>query len=446
MQFRARIPRVVSSSIETGPTREGPIFDGSEHVVPNNWKIPPNSVALIGRPAVWVAFDIQTPRIGPIPPLRWRGEQDFGGHLFLAVVESDDTKVTLIEAGPTKSGAGALVPYRYPEDDFAKRKIVDFEPIIIAPPNGMHEKFFAGLVKRTQREYDGDQAYLAIEIPFLRVGRDSNSYAVGVLLACGVDPRAIPKPKRALRFEIAGYPGAEDPVHRANFGAYLGVPHRLADGTLSVPYHNSDGGVRLVGIGGEAHGTAQLPDGTIVALDNFGRRMLAPDTAARHGLPVRHTEPPKQITERRHFPPDPAPQGAVITLVVGDRAVPLEPGDDYTGTIVERDDALGLAFLRQTDGVIVVLPLTELGVELRDPKRLDALLRIGTTLTVGLHSDRHPKIVVQGDAALTDAATWHRPHLPTFGIPMHLRPLAAIGALLLAAAGTTLAVLRRRTA
>jgi hypothetical protein len=445
MNFRARIPRVASSSIETGPTHESPILDGSEHVVPNAWKIPPHSVALIGRPAVWVAFDIQTPRIGPIPPWRWRGEQDFGGHLFLAVVDDDDSKVVLIEAGPTKNGAGALVPYRYPEDDFAKRKIVDFEPIVIAPPNGLHERFFSALVRRTQRDYDGDQVYLAIEIPFLRVGRDSNSYAVGVLLACGVDPRAIPKPKRALRFEIAGYPGAEDPVHRANFGAYLGMPHRLDDGALSVPYHNADGSVRLVGIGGEPHGTARLPDGAIVALDNFGRRMLAPETAARHGLPVRHATPPKQIAERRHFPPDPAPQGAVITLIVGDRAVPLEPGDAYTGTIVERDDALGLAFLRQADGIEVVLPLTELGVELRDPKRLNALLKVGTTLTVGLHSDRHPKIVVHGDAALADAATWHRPHLPTFGIPMHLRPLAIVTAIVATAAAALTALGRRAT-
>jgi hypothetical protein len=81
---------------------------------------------------------------------------------------------------------------------------------------------------------------------------------------------------------------------------------------------------------------------------------------------------------------------------------------------------LGLAKLRTTAGSDVILPLTELGVELRDPKRVDELLQVGTDLTVGLHSDRHPKLVPHGSAGFDDRFTWHRPHAP--------RPVNVIGA------------------
>jgi hypothetical protein len=427
---------VISSTVEAGPERSRPVLDGSDVTVANRWKLPPHSVAIVGRPAVWVGLDVTTPALSlgfaRLPSRRVRWEQDFGGHLYLAVTGADASRVTIVEAGPLHpGGTGNLVPYAYPEDDFAERGIVDFEPIVLKPPHGLSDEFFATLVRDTQRAYDGDQRYLAIEMPFLRVGRDSNSYAVGVLLACGVDPRAIPKPQKEMRWEWIGYPGAEDPVHRANFGAYLGAPGDLGDGVMDVAYHNADGSVRLALLGGTPHGTARLPDGIEVTLDELGRIAFSPDDARAHGLPSAHTDPPEQIRNRRHFPPDPQPQGAQITLVAGGRSVPLQPGNEYRGTVVARHDALGLATLRTGAGIDVVLPLTELGVELRDPKRVDELLHVGTELTVGLHSDRHPKIVVHGSASVDDRFTWHRPHLPR---PVNVAGALALGALALVAA------------
>ncbi|MDQ2908694.1 MAG: hypothetical protein M3R44_05005, partial [Candidatus Eremiobacteraeota bacterium] len=301
-----RLPRLLASTVEAGPERDRPVLDGSDVVTRNCWNVAACTIAMIGRPAVWVAVDLRTPRIalGPIaiPALRLRWEQDFGGHLFLALARRDATDVRIIEAGPRlPNKTGGLVPFRYPEDHFAKLGLLDFNPLVIEPPHGIDVGFFEELIARTQREYDGDQRYLAIEIPFLRVGRDSNSYTVGLLLACGVDPRAIPKPQEAMRFEITGYPGAEDPVHLANFGAYLGRPYELGNGVLAAAYHDADGSVRLVAIGGEPHGRARTPRGE-VALDGHGRCLLAPDDAARHGLPLNHTEPPEQIVKRRRFP------------------------------------------------------------------------------------------------------------------------------------------------
>jgi len=437
MRIRARIPRFFTSTVDAGPEPSRPVLDGSEVVVANRWKVPANAVALVGRPAVWVGLDVKTPAIPlgftTIPARRIRWEQDFGGHLYLAVASADAAHVSIVEAGPLHpGGTGNLVPYAYPEDDFAERGIVDFEPIVLDPPHGLAKEFFASLVRATQRDYDGDQRYLAIELPFLRVGRDSNSYAVGVLLACGVDPRAIPKPQKEKRWEWIGYPGAEDPVHRANFGAYLGAPTNLDDGVSDVAYHNADGSVRLAVVGGTPGGTARLPDGSFVTLDERGRVAFSPDDARAHGLPSTHTEPPTQIRGRRFFPPDPQPQGAQITLVVGGASTPLQPGDAYRGTIVSRHDALGLATLREATGRDIVLPLTELGVELRDPKRVDDVFRVGTELTVGLHSDRHPKLVVHGTAAsVRDRFKWHRPHLP--------RPVNVVGGVALATVALVLA-------
>jgi len=420
VKLQARIPRFVASTVESGRQRSRPVLDGSDFTLPNRWNLPAHAVALIGRPAVWTALDLSLPRIPlgftELAPRRLHWEQDFGGHLFLAVTGADASRVTIVEGGPMHpNGTGALVPFAYPEDDFAERGIVDFEPMIVPPPNGLSAEFFANLVRRTQRSYDGDQRYLAIEIPFLRVGRDSNSYAVGVLLCCGIDLRAIPKkPRNPEHVEWTGYPGAEDPIHRANFGAYMGAPTRLADGSLEIAYHDDDGSVRLVVVGGAPGGTARLPDGTAAALDGFGRIVFSPEDARRHGLPSRHTEPPDNVRARRKFPPDPAPAGAQITLVVNGRSVPLTPGTEHRGTIVERHDALGVATLRSAVGD-VVLPLVDLGVELRDPKRLDALVQVGNELTVGLHADRHPKLISHGAAAVGDTFTWHRLHLPRPG-------------------------------
>jgi hypothetical protein len=439
MRFSARIPRVVSSTVTAGPEASRPVLDGSDVTVPNRWKIPPHTVALVGRPAVWTSLDVTLPAIplgvARIPSKRVRFEQDFGGHLFLAVTGADAERAWIVEGGPSNAnGTGNLVPYAYPEDDFASRGIVDFEPVPIETPHGLAPDFFARLVRETQRAYDGDQRYLAVEIPFLRVGRDSNSYAIGVLLACGVDPRAIPKSPatKSLRYEWTGYPGAEDPVHRANFGAYLGAPAKLDDGVIEAAYHDDDGGVRLVVVGGAPNGTARVPDGSVVSLDRFGRRAFSPDDARAHGLPSRHTEPPAQIRTRRRFPADPAPQGAEITLVVGGASVPLAPGTEHAGTIVERHDALGLATLRRADGVDVVLPLAELGVELRDPQRVDRLVHVGTELTVGLHGDRHPKLVAHGDAGVADRFAPHRLHAPR---PVNVVAAAAGVAFALAALG-----------
>ena len=416
MRFHVRIPRVGGSTIESGSQRSHPVLDGGDVVVPNRWKIPPHAVAIVGRPAVWFALDFSTPRVplgfATIPARHVRWEQDFGGHLFVGITGADATKITIIEAGPKRpDGTGALVPYCYPEDDFAERGIMDFPPIVVPPPNGLAEDVFADLVRATQRSYDGDQCYIVIELPFLRVGRDSNSYAVAVLLCCGVDPRAVPKPNDAVRFEWTGYPGAEDPVHRSNFGTYLGAPSRLAEGCIDVAYHNEDGSVRTVVVGGEPNGRARLPDGTEVTLDALGRIVLCTDDARRHGLPSQHTDPPAHIRNRRHFPADPAPAGGLLTLICDGRSVALEPGTQYRGTVVERHDALGLARLR-TDTSEVVLPIAELGVEMRDPKRVDALFRVGTELTVGLHRDRHPKLVAHGSRYVADRLTWRRLHAP----------------------------------
>ena len=328
------------------------------------------------------------------------------------------------------NGSGALVPFAYPEDQFAERGVIDFEPITIAPPNGLAAEFFAELVRTAQRGYDGDQRYRAVEIPFLRVGRDSNSYAVGVLISCGIDPRDVPKPRKSMRFEWTGYPGMEDPVHRSNFGAYLGVPNRLADDVVDVAYHNADGSVRYAVVGGRPNATVQLPDGSEVRLDANGRITFAPDDARRHGLPTNHSEPPAQIRSRRKFPPDPSPAGAEITLIVDGRPVPLAPGAQYRGTVERRHDGLGLAHLRGT-GSEVVLPLVELGAELRDPKRVDRLLQIGTEVTVGLSRDRHPKLRAHGTDWLRDRLRARRFHLPrTKNVAA-----TAVAAVVIAAAG-----------
>ncbi len=432
LKLRLHLPHLFTSNIDAGPERDRPILDGTELAGPNRWNVPPQTVAMIGRPAVWIALDLTRPRVAlgalQIPAKRWRWEQDFGGHLFLAIAGDDAAQVTIVEAGPRhRNGAGGLVPFRYPEDDFAERGFVDFNPIAIAPPHGIDAAFFGGLIRATQRAYDGDQKYLAIEIPFLRIGRDSNSYAVGVLLACGVDPRALPQPRDAMHFEIAGYPGIEDPVHLANFGVYLGAPHDLGDGALAAAYHDADGSVRLVVVGGTPLARVRTPAGSEVCLDARGRCAIAPEDARRHGLPVRATQPPEHIVNRRHFPEKPAIAGALITLLIAGRAVPLRPGASYRGTIVARNDALGLAILRAPQGEIV-LPLAELGVELRDPKRVDRLVRIGSDLTVGLHRDRRPQLRAYGHAAQSDAITPRRAHAP--------RPIAvALVAATLALAG-----------
>ncbi|GAC1545618.1 MAG: hypothetical protein NVS2B17_28110 [Candidatus Velthaea sp.] len=421
MKLHARIPQFAASTIEDSTKAGRPILDGSDVVVPNRWNLPPHTVAMVGRRAVWFGLDI----------LKWHWEQDFGGHLFLVVTGADASEATIVEAGPMHpNGTGALVPFRYPEDEFAEHKITDFEPEIIPPPNGLSAEFFAELVRTTHRAYDGDQRYLAVEIPFFRVGRDSNSYAIGVLLCCCVDPRAIPKgPKKAIHRELAGYPGAEDPLHRGNFGVYHGVPTQLENNVAEVAFHNADGSVLAVLVGGEPNGRARLPDGTLVELDGFGRIAFSPEDARRHHMPSVHTDPPEHIRTRRRFPHDPAPAGARITLVVGGRPVPLSPGDLYDGTIVDRQDALGLATLRTERGDCI-LPIAEFGVELRDPKRVDALFQVGTKLTVGLHRDRHPKLVSHGTAAVGDKLSWRRFHAPR---PVNVITTLAVAAVAFAA-------------
>lgn len=398
------------------------MLDRSDVVVPNHWDMPPHSVAMIGRRAVWLAFDI----------LRWHWELDIGGHLFLAVTGADAATATIVEAGPVNpNGTGALVPFCYPEDVFAEHKITDFQPEIIAPPNGLSAEFFAARVLEAQREYDGDQRYLAVEIPFLRVGRDSNSYVFGLLSCCCVDPRTMPAgPKRVIHRELTGYPGMKDPVHSGNFGVYLGKPTRLDRDVAEVAYHKADGSVLAVVVGGTPHGRARLPDGTEVELDAFGCIAFSPEDARRHAMPSVHTDPPEHIRNRRSFPRDPAPAGAQLTILVGDRPTALAPGDRYRGTIVDRHDALGLATLR-TSTADCVFPLGEFGVEMRDPKRVDALLRIGNEITVGLHRDRHPKLVLHGPTALADRLAWRRLHAPR---PVNIITTLAVGGLALAAA------------
>jgi hypothetical protein len=433
-RFRLRIPRFATSTVESGPAKPLPVLDGRDVEVANRWGLPPHTVALVGRPAVWFSFDVNTPqfKLGPfaIGPKRLVWEQDFGGHLFVAITGADNSRVTIVEAGPSNpNGTGALVPYAYPEDAFAEHGVIDFEPIAIPPPNGLSEEFFAQLVRATQRGYDGNQRYRAVEIPFLRVGRDSNSYAVGVLLSCGVDPRDIPKPLKAMRYEWTGYPGAEDPVHRANFGAYLGAPSHLGDGVTDVAYHNDDGSVRYVVVGGLPNGRARLPDGSEAVLDANGRIAFAPDEARRRGLPTAHTEPPEQILRRQRFPPDPAPAGAYITLIVDGRSVPLEPGTRYRGTIVSRHDGLELVRL-QTSESYLAIPVVELGLELRDPKRVDRLLRVGTEVTVGLREDRHPQLIAHGPDWLRDRLRARQWHLPR---PTNVVAAAAVGVVAAAA-------------
>ena len=394
-----------------------PILDGCAVTIPNRWKLAPHTVAMVGRPAVRSIIDIETPRIPlvitTIPAGRLHLEQDFGGHLFLIVISADGGSASVIEAGPEREdGSGALLPYAYPEDDFVKEGVIDFEPLVIDPPNGLSQEFFAGLVVAAHREYDGDQWYTAVEIPFLRVGRDSNSYVVGILASCGVDPREMPLLKNAMRWEWTGYPGMEDPVHRANFGAYLGDISSLDDGLHDVAYHNVDGSVRYAVVGGAPSAVATLPCGERVTLDRLGRIAFAPEDARRLGLPSTHTEPPEQIRERRRFPSDPAPAGAEITLVIAGKSVPLVPGATYTGTIVARNDALSLATLRTSDRVDIVLPIAELGVELRDPKRVDRMFRVGSRLAVGLRRDRHPRLRTLGLASFRDRLGPRRFHAP----------------------------------
>lgn len=417
MKFQIRIPRFVTSSVSAAPTAQEPILDGRDVTIPNRWALPPDTVALGGRPAVWSIVEIETPKIplgfATIPALHHTFEQDFGGHLFVIVISSDGRQASLIEAGPVDpDGSGALVPFRYPEGDFVTEHVVDFDPLVIDPPHGLSREFFADLVRRTHKAYDGNQRYLAVEIPFFRIGRDSNSYAVGVLAACGVDARALPELRSTLRTEWTGYPGMEDPVHRANFGAYLGAPTPLGPGAAEVAYHDESGDIRYAVVGGEPFGSAILPDGTEIALDRFGCKLFSPDDARVHGLPTKHTDPPEQIAKRVRFPTEPEPGGAEITLVVDGKSVPLAPGAVFEGRVEFRNDALNIAALKTRDGSSVILPLAELGVELRDPKRVDALLREGNDIRLGLRSDRHPRLVSRGRRSFNERMGVRRFHAP----------------------------------
>lgn len=446
MKFQIRIPRFVSSTLQSGSQRVYAVLDGRAVTIPNRWGLPPHTVAVVGRPAVWSIIDIETPRIPlvftAIPEQRLHLEQDFGGHLFAIVISADGARANVIEAGPEhEDGSGALLPYAYPEDDFVREGVIDFEPIVIAAPNGLSREFFANLVKATHRDYDGDQRYAAVEIPFLRVGRDSNSYVVGILASCGVDPREMPLLKEAMRWEWTGYPGMEDPVHRANFGTYLGTISPLGDALDDVAYHNADGSVRYAVVGGEPGAVVTLPCGERVTLDRLGRIVLAPDDAKRLGLPTTHTEPPEQIRERRRFPSEPSPAGAELTLVVDGKSVPLVPGATYTGTIVARNDALFLATLRTNDDVDIVLPIAELGVELRDPKRVDRLFRVDSRLSVGLRRDRHPRLKPHGNAWLRDRFGPRRFHAPN---PMQIAVSTTLGLGVAALASFAFARIRRR--
>jgi hypothetical protein len=396
------LPRV-TSTVQTSPGPldvTPPILDGHLPIFSNVWRIPRNTVALCGRPAIWFAIDLTIPalRIGSwhTKRRRIRWEQDFGGHLYVIIVRDVASEAILLEGGPYFNGTGALAPFAYAEDVFFNREMIDFDPVPIDPPHGLSADEFAELLINAHREYDGNQRYTAIEIPFLRVGRDSNSYAIGLLLAAGLDIREIPKPYRAHRFEWSGYPGAEDPVHRANFGGYLGEPGRLDDGVSTATYHGDRGQVVYVVLAGDPLGTALLPDGVTVDLDRYGRRLLTAAEASQHGLPLKHTPPPPHIAGRVRFPKKPDPAGAKITFVADGVSVPLDVGDTYSGRIIARSDALNLATMFTKDRVIVTMPINELGVEMRDPKRIDAALKVGEHLTVGLHSDRRPKLHVGG--------------------------------------------------
>jgi len=415
-RFHVRIPKFGGSTLQSGPGPSHSVVDGSDVIVRNRWQLPAHTVALIGRPALYFAIEIRTPRLalGPlvIPSLHKRWEQDFGGHLFVAIAGADASHVIILEGGPTDSGGrGALVPFAYPEDTIAAEGLIDFPPIVIAPPNGLAEEAFAQLVHSAQRAYDGNQRYVPVEVPFLIVGRDSNSYATSILLDAGVSSRGLPEPRETVRFEWLGYPGMKDPVHLSNFGTYIGAPTKLASGAVDVAYHNQDGSVRFVLVGGEPGGSAQLPDGTSVALDERGRVVFSPQDAARHNLPSAQTAPPEHIRTRRFFPPDPAPAGGLVTLVVDGKSEPLVPGTAYRGTIVERNDPLCFATLR-TETSEVILPIGELGVELRDPKRVNQLFQVGNELTVGLYRDRYPKLVVHGARSAQDRLTPRRLHAP----------------------------------
>jgi hypothetical protein len=186
--------------------------------------------------------------------------------------------------------------------------------------------------------------------------------------------------------------------------------------------------VRYVVVGGAPRGRARLPDGHDVALDPEGRISFAPEEARRHGLPTTHTEPPLHIRTRPHYPRKPAAAGDEITLVVDGRSVSLAPGAIYRGRITRRHDGLGLAWLRTATSE-VVLPLAELGLELRDPRRVDRLLRVGTEVTVGLRSDRHPRLVAHGGDWLRDRLRWRQLHLPRAKIVVP----AVLGALVIVA-------------
>ena len=401
MRFRASLPRV-SSTVQTSPnpTQLQPILDGHLPLFSNVWRVPKNTVALCGRPAVWFALDVTIPgfrlRGLHVRSRRIRWEQDFGGHLYIVIVGDVPSDAYVLEGGPFATGTGALAPYAYPEDGFYNRGMIDFDPVAVDPPNGLTPNEFAELLFDAHREYDGNQRYTAIEIPFLRVGRDSNSYAIGLLLAAGMDIRDIPKPYKSRRFEYSGYPGAEDPVHRANFGGYLGEPSRLPDGTRTATYHGERGQVLYVILAGHPHGTACLPDGSSAGLDARGRRVLSAREAKLHGLPLKHTPPPPHIANRVRFPKNPEAAGANITFVTDGVSTPLRASDVYRGTIVDRDDALSLATMRTVDELVVTMPINELGVEMRDPMRVDAALKVGEFLTVGLHRDRRPKLHVRG--------------------------------------------------
>ncbi len=315
VQVAVRIPRFATSTFAAATTRAYPVLDGRDVTMPNRWRLPPHTVAIVGRPAVWSVLDIATPRIplffGAIAARRYHLELDFGGHLFIVVTSADGASADVIEAGPERSnGSGALLPYSYPEDDFIAGGVFDFDPLVIDAPHGFSAAFFADLVRSAHRDYDGDQRYTAVEIPFLRVGRDSNSYAVGVLVSCGVDPRALPHPKETMRWEWTGYPGMEDPVHRANFGAYLGRANALGAGIDAVAYHNADGSVRYAVVGGTPGAAVRLPGGDDVRLDGLGRIVFAPADALRAGIPIAPTQPPDQIasvadTPRTRHPPAP---------------------------------------------------------------------------------------------------------------------------------------------
>ncbi len=407
-----------------------PILDGHLPLYANVWRVPRNSVALCGRPAIWAALDVTIPgfRIGAwhFKARRIRWEQDFGGHLYIVVVGDAPADAYVLEGGPDFNGSGALAPFGYAEDAFFTRGMIDFDPVTVDPPHGLTPQEFVELLFTAHREYDGNQRYTAIEMPFLRVGRDSNSYAIGVLLAAGLDLREIPKPYRARRFEWSGYPGAEDPVHRANFGGYLGEPATLADGSTSATFHGDRGQVLYVCIAGEPHGSARLPDGTLVGLDTRGRRVLAEREAKRHGLPVNHTAPPPHIAGRTRFPKTPLPAGALITFVEDGVSTPLNVGQDFAGTIVGRNDALGLATMRTDAGRTVTMPMNELGVELRDPKRVDAALQIGEYLVVGLHSDRRPKLHVRGRTNIGRSASQLGPEAAVVAAVFAIVAVAAV--------------------